>query len=409
MTMGIRDELRPLTLIIGLAALAGLAACGDDSPTGPAPAVTWTNDGFVWLDPFSPAGTEFSNLEFRKVGATVHLRGMVNAGTTLLSAGQVVGALPADFRPGGTESVFLLCATLGWPGGQTDAFVGTAGVVIHGDGSVNITTVQQHDGELKYLFFDAQSFSTEGGTWTNEGLVWSAPFAGGGEYPSTLSYAAADGMVHLQGSANAGATRVQAGQVIGTLPEGLRPPAGTTAALLCPTWGWPDGFPGGYVGTAGVVVFADGRIEVRTVQQHDGQMQYVMFDGLAFATTTAGWSADGLAYTAPYTADASQASTLRYRASGDLVRLQGHANAGATRVQAGQEICRLPEGVRLWTVGERIVLCPTWGWPAGYPDGYVGTAGVTIGSGGPIRVVAVQQFDAQQQYVSFAGKVYSLD
>lgn len=406
--MRIRTDLRTLAFIIGLAALTGLAACGDDSPTKPGPAASWTNDGFAWTDPYSPDGNDFSKFEFRKVGSTVHLRGLANAGTTLLSAGQVIGVLPAEFRPGGTETVFLLCATAGWPGGQADPYVGTAGVMIAGDGTVVVTTVQQYDGELKYLFFDSQSFNTAGDTGTNEGIAWSAPYATGGSYPSTLSYVVSDGMVRLQGSANAGATRVQAGQVIGTLPEGARPPAGTSATLLCPTWGWPTGYPDGYVGTAGVIVFSDGRIEVRTVQQHGGQMQYVMFDGLGFATGTSGWSGDGIAYTAPYAADGNYPSTLQYRARGDLVSLQGWANAGNTRVQSYQEVCTLPAAVRLQDAGERVVLCPTWGWPNGLPDGYIGTAGVAINNGGPIRIVTVQQFDAQLQYVSFDGKVYSM-
>jgi hypothetical protein len=409
MTMGIRNDLRTLTFIIGLATLTGLAACSDDSPTEPVPAVAWTGDGFTWTDPYGPDGDHFSRIEFRKVGATVHLRGWADAGTTRLSAGHVIGALPAEYSPGGAEAVFLLCATLGWPEGQADAHVGTAGVMIGGDGTVTVTTVQQYDGELRYLFFDSQSFSTPGDSWTNEGIAWSAPYADGGSYPSTLSYIAADGMVRLQGAANAGATLVQSGQVIGTLPEGARPPAGTSSILLCPTWGWPDGFQGGYVGTAGVIIGSDGRIEVQTAQQHDGQMQFIMFDGIGFATAATGWSGDGIVYTAPYAADGDYPSTLEFRAQGDLVSLKGLANAGGTRVQSMQEFCLLPADVRLQHGSERVVLCPTWGWPNEAPGGYVGTAGVAISVGGLVRIATVQQFDAQLQFVSFDGKVYSIE
>lgn len=247
--------------------------------------------------------------------------------------------------------------------------------------------------------------------WSSDGIVLTGPYGTDPAYPSSLVYKTVDDVVYLQGSANAGSTHVQSGQVIGTLPEGQRPPAGTSILLLCPTWGWPTGHGlSGFVGTAGVTIFDDGTITVKTVQHFDGEQQFVMFDGLSFSTVNdggGGWSNAGITWTAPYTTGEGFSSSLEYRKVGTMVYLQGFANAGGTHVQTDQVIGTLPEGYRPAAGTSAILLCPSWGWPAGHANGYIGTAGVSIFADGTITIRTLQQFDGEMQFLNFDGLCFS--
>ena len=245
-----------------------------------------------------------------------------------------------------------------------------------------------------------------GPTWTNEGITWNAPYTPTGSTPSTLQYIKLGDIVHLQGMANAGGINVQEGQLVGTMPEGYRSPATTTRMLLCPTWGWPSGKPDGYIGTAGVFIFADGGVHIKTVQQYNAEQQFAFFDSKSFCVTN-GWTNDGITWTAPYSTEGSYPSTIQYKKEGDIVYLQGHANAGGTNVQEGQFICTLPEGYRPPAHTTRFFLCPTWGWPTGKPGGYVGTAGVFIFADGGVHVKTVQQYNGEQQFMNLDGICFS--
>ena len=404
--------IRILMVVAGLFALAGLSACGDDdSPTKPPATNPWSADGFTWTAPFVADGSYPSSLQFRKVGDMVYLKGAADAGTTHVQAGQVIGTLPAGYRPTGSESVFLPAATWGWPAARPAGYMGIAGVSIGTDGTITVRTVKQYDGEQQYLSFDSLAFSTADGTdgWSGDGIAWTAPYAADGSYPSSLECSVSGTVVRLQGMANAGGTHVTAGQLVCTLPEGCRPPAGHTVQLLCATWGWPGGHAGGYVGTAGVQVFADGRVVVKTVHEYGGEQQYLKFHGQSFSTVAgaSGWSADGITWTAPYAADGNYPSDLEINTAADPVLLRGFANAGAAFLSAGQTVCTLPPDARPPTGTTRLLLCPTWGWPAASPDGYIGTAGVMISGDGSVEVNTVHQFDGMQQYLRFAGRSFS--
>ncbi|MFO7653552.1 MAG: hypothetical protein R6X25_06985 [Candidatus Krumholzibacteriia bacterium] len=408
----IHSYIRILMIVTGLFTLAALSACGDDdSPTQPAATNPWSTDGFTWTAPFATDGSYPSDLQFRKVGNMVYLRGHANAGNTHVQSGQVIGTLPAGYCPTGNETVFLLGATWGWPTAYPSGYVGTAGISIGTDGSITVRSVKQYDGEQQFLSFDSLAFSTASGSdgWSGDGIAWTDPYVADGTYLSTLEYSVSGTMVRLQGAANAGATRVTAGQQICTLPEGCRPPEGQAVHLLCATWGWPGSHPAGYVGTAGVIILPDGRVLVRTVQEYDGQQQFLKFDGQAFSTVTgaSGWSGDGIAWTAPYAPDEPYPSTLEINTGADPVLLRGFANAGGVRVSTGQTVCTLPTGARPPASVTPIMLCPTWGWPAASPAGYIGTAGMMLFPDGSLQVVTVQQFDAEQQFVCFDGKGFS--
>ena len=244
--------------------------------------------------------------------------------------------------------------------------------------------------------------------WSADGITWTAPYATTGDYPSTLEYRKSGTMVELRGTANAGATHVLSGQVIGVLPEGYRPPAGETAFLLGPTWGWPATRPSGAMGAAGVLVRSDGSVQVKSVHAFDGEQQYLSFDGLRFSTVVAtdGWTGTGMTWNAPYAADGTYPSSLQFKKNGDIVHLQGSANAGSTLVQSGQFIGTLPEGYRP-TADSVILLCPTWGWPSGHGDGFIGSAGVFIFPDGQVQIKSVHQYDGQQQFLMLDGISFS--
>jgi hypothetical protein len=397
-----------------LLALGSVIVCcgGGDDGEG---SNNWTDQGIVWVAPYAAtAGTWPNGMKYLKGGTTVHLKGAVDASSTRVRSGQVIGTLPEGCRPPAGHSAMLLCPTWGWPTGHTDnGYVGTAGVIVHSDGRTEIRTVQQFDGEQQFLFLDGLSFSTVTGTdgWSNAGMAWTAPYTTGGTYPSTLEFAKSGSTIRLRGFANAGGTWVHAGQVVGTLPAGYRPPAGYSVFLLCPTWGWPTGHTdNGYVGTAGVFVHSNGNIEIRTVQQFDGEQQFLMFDGLSFSTVYGadGWTGGGMTWNSPFTTVAPYPSTLEYAKTRDIVRLQGFANAGSTRVRSGQVPGSLPAGYRVPPHGVRTLLCPTWGWPTGHTvDGYIGTAGVMLFDDGRVNVRTVQQYDGEQQFLAFDSRSFS--
>lgn len=120
-------------------------------------------------------------------------------------------------------------------------------------------------------------------SWTNAGIVWTAPFSTDGLYPSTLQYKKIGNLVFLKGFANAVAPNLTKGQIIATLPEGYRPPAGFVPRFICPTWGWPSAVPAGYSGTAHVSIDSSGVITVREVYQYDTEQQFLYFDSLFFS------------------------------------------------------------------------------------------------------------------------------
>lgn len=396
------------SLIIGM----GLAGCGgDDSTTPPVPLEDWTNEGIAWTAPYSPDALAASTLEYRKSGTMVYLKGFGNASSTHVQAGQVIGTLPEGYRPAANISAVLLCPTWGWPTAVPDGFVGTAGVMIQADGEIQIRTVQQYDNQQRFIFFDGICFSTVvgGDGWTDEGFVWSDPFTTDGLYPSLLEFNKVGALVQLQGTINAGSTKVTAGQVIGTLPEGCRPPAGQEVRLLCPTWGWPTAFPDGFVGTAGLQILSDGSMVIKTVQQYPGEQQFLMLDGLSFSTVAGseGWTGDAIDWNPPFSSEGTYPSTLELLQVGDIVRLRGFANAGTDRVQASQVLGTLAAGLRPPTGQTRFLLCPTWGWPTAYPQGYIGTAGVFIEPDGNVYVWTVQQFPDVQQFLMFDAKNFS--
>ncbi len=398
-------------LLAGLCAVVVLAGCSsDDSVNKPAPEADWSNEGIVWTAPYSPDG-ESSTLEFLKIGNMVHLKGFGNAVSTHVQSGQIIATLPAACRPPAGTNAVLLCPTWGWPGAEPGGYVGTAGVMVYDDGRIEVRTVQQYDGQQQFINFDGVCFSTASGAdgWLSDGLVWSAPYAADGPYPSSLEYCRIGTTVRLQGYANAGGTHVQNGQQIGTLPEGYRPPAGETAYLPCATWGWPSAHAAGYVGSAGVQVFPDGRLVIRTVQQYPGEQQFLMLDGMSFSTVSGaeGWSAGDIAWTVPFTLAPPYPSALELKKDGDRVLMRGFVNAGSTHVQEEQVVCTLPDGHRAPAGHTRILLCPTWGWPSGYPDGYVGAAGVFVFDDGSVRVKTVQQFPGVQQFLIFDGRSFS--
>jgi len=400
-------------LIVGVALAAVLAGggCGGDdgvTPT-PTPTPTWSNADIAWNAPYAQDPGFPSTLSYLVDGTTVLLQGTANAGGVKVQSGQVICTLPEAVRPPAGESAIVLCPTWGWPGGG-DGQIGTAGIIILPDGQVIVRTLQQYDGQMQFVMFDGISFSKVSGSdgWTNSGITWSTPYAADGAYPSTLEYRRIGTLVQLRGFANAGGTHVTAGQIVGTLPAGYRPPSSGAAMLLAPTWGWP-GVPNGYVGTAGVFVHSDGTIEVKTVQQYDGDQQFLNFDGLVFSTaeSTDGWTDDGMVYTAPYTADGGYPSYMEFLKTGSLITLRSVANAGGVYVQAGQVVGTLPTGYRPPTVDSVMYLCPVWGWPAGYPNGYIDTAGVSIWPDGTIHVHTLAAYDGDLQFLGFEGKRFS--
>ncbi len=403
--------LRCVLLLVAICFAMGLAGCGgDDSPTQPQPTEEWSTDGITWTAPYSLTGNYPSTLKYRKSGTMVHLQGFANAGGTRVQAGQYIGTLPDGCRPPATETAFMLCPTWGWPAAHPAGYIGVAGVMVFADGGVQVKSIHAYNGEQQFLAFDGMRFSTVAGAdgWTNAGITWTAPFATGGSYPSTLEYKKVGDVVHLQGAANAGSTRIQSGQVIGTLPEGCRP-EGETVFLLCPTWGWPTGHAEGFIGSAGVYIFTNGQVQIKSVHQYDGQQQFLMLDGLGFSTVAggAGWTNTGIAWTSPFTAGGSYPSLLEYRSPGDLVELRRFVNAGGIRVQSGQIVCTLPEGVRPPAAHTRFLLGTTWGWPTGHATGYIGSAGVFVLPDGQLQVMSVHQYDGQQQFLSFDSRQFS--
>jgi len=120
--------------------------------------------------------------------------------------------------------------------------------------------------------------------WTSEGFLWNPPFSDSGSFPSEIKFKKIGTTVYLRGYANAGSTRIQSGQKIGTLPEEYRPTSGGSVMYVCPTWGWPSAYPNGYVGSAGIQVWNNGEIHITTVHQYDGEQQYMIFVNKSFPT-----------------------------------------------------------------------------------------------------------------------------
>lgn len=98
-----------------------------DTPPGIPYDTGWTNDGIVWnanWDDFNPAISN-NHLEYRRIGATVHWRGLIEriAGGGLTSATETMLTLPASLRP--SRNVLLDAMTNGtWVTGGASA--GTA-------------------------------------------------------------------------------------------------------------------------------------------------------------------------------------------------------------------------------------------------------------------------------------------